>query len=194
MQKKLSILICSLESEERERTLRRLMSMLDPQRCDEIEILIHKDDGTLSIGEKRNMLMDAAVGKYIVYIDDDDLVSERYVELILKALESGPDCVGFMGRYFNAITGDVKNVVYSLTVEQSMESDTTYFRSIGHLNPVKRSIAQIVRFPERSSHEDEPYTMGLRVRLKREEYISEVPMYFYLCTKSGAERMEAYNG
>ena len=58
------------------------------------EIIYDIDEGQVSIGVKRQRMLHKANGEYIVFIDDDDLVAENYVDLILGALKTGPDCVG----------------------------------------------------------------------------------------------------
>ena len=78
MNKKLSILICSLAS--RADKLQRLMNVLQPQINDSVELLVKTDNGEMPIGKKRNLLLEEASGAYIAFVDDDDLVSEDYVK------------------------------------------------------------------------------------------------------------------
>lgn len=49
--------------------------------------------GDMSIGAKRQALADVAKGEYLVMIDDDDNVHTHFVERVLSALSSLPDCV-----------------------------------------------------------------------------------------------------
>ena len=80
----LSILICSLE-ERKEEFLSRIISILTPQIKDnDVEIVILTDDGEMPIGTKRNLSLDVSNGKYVCFIDDDDIVSDKYVELVLS--------------------------------------------------------------------------------------------------------------
>ena len=62
--KKLSILICSLNSRN-EKFLSRLKYNLSSQLTDEIEVLIASDNGEMTIGEKRQKLLEKAAGEYI---------------------------------------------------------------------------------------------------------------------------------
>jgi glycosyltransferase involved in cell wall biosynthesis len=41
----------------------------------------------LSVGEKRNLLVKASAGKYIVQFDDDDFYGEKYIETLMKVME-----------------------------------------------------------------------------------------------------------
>jgi transcriptional regulator CtsR len=88
---KLSILICSVENDERQESLNKLIHELNNQICSNyaeniVEILVEKDNGTMSVGTKRNVLIDKANGEYICFIDDDDFIAENYLNLILQNL------------------------------------------------------------------------------------------------------------
>ena len=52
-----------------------------------IEIIINEDDGTKSVGQKRNEVLDKAKGKYISFIDDDDIVQSCYLSKICMKLD-----------------------------------------------------------------------------------------------------------
>jgi hypothetical protein len=82
--KKLSILICSLN--RRKKYLKRLVDILRSQANRDIEVLCDIDNGEVSIGSKRQKLLNSAVGDYVCFVDDDDLVSEDYVDLILDKI------------------------------------------------------------------------------------------------------------
>ena len=63
------------------------MPSIKSQLVDGVEILTkggesHKNGG-LSTGAKRNDLLNQAKGRYVVFIDADDLIAENYVEEIL---------------------------------------------------------------------------------------------------------------
>src|SRR5208282_4585142 len=68
-------------------------------RSSDVEILLYPDAGGHSIGYKRNILLGRAKGEFVAFIDDDDEVSECYIELICDALGRRPevDCLGIRG-------------------------------------------------------------------------------------------------
>lgn len=172
---KLSILICTLES--RRKWLARLFKRLEPQRCGDVEILTDKDNGEVSIGVKRNRLLEQATGDYICFVDDDDLVATDFVQRILEAVKTEPDCVGMEG----IITFDgrkPRKFIHSLRYKSWYEKDGIYYRNPNHLSPVKRSLALQVRFPDKNNGEDHDYSQRLLPLLATEVYL-ENPIYFY---------------
>lgn len=181
MSKKFSILICSLSS--REDKLYRLMRVLEPQKNDDVEILIKKDNGEISIGKKRNILLEEATGDYVAFIDDDDLVAEDYVKKITEAIKSNPDCCGIQG-IITFQGQDPRIFIHSLRHKEWFEQNNIYYRCPNHLNPVKRELALQVRFPEINFGEDKDYSTRLFPLLKEEVFINGV-VYNYLYEKSG---------
>lgn len=94
----LSVLIPSLK--ERNELLNILYETLKKQiiECEQnVEIIVLIDNREISIGAKRNHLMEMAKGEYVCYFDDDDMPSANYINFILKALKSKPDVVCFNG-------------------------------------------------------------------------------------------------
>jgi len=61
-----------------------------------VEVLFEEDNKEISIGAKRQKLLERAKGEYIVFFDSDDWPYPVYVVSILEALKSNPDCVGFL--------------------------------------------------------------------------------------------------
>jgi len=172
---KLSILICTIGG--RERLLNRLLKMLERQTSKQVEILIEKDNREMTIGAKRNLLLEQAKGEYVCYIDDDDMVSGDYIPRILKALETNPDCCGIEG---DLIRKDATyRFIHSIQYNSWFRKGGIYYRCPNHLNPVKRELALLVGFHnKRSRDEDGVYSLQLRPLLKTEVFIKE-PIYFY---------------
>ncbi len=183
--KRLSLLVCSLESRHRE--LRRLKTCLTPQLTDAVELLVNMDRGRKTIGRKRNELLEQASGDYIAFIDDDDLVADDYVEKVLTAVSSEPDCCGMEGIVtFNG--ENPRRFIHSLRYREWFERDGVYYRNPNHLSPVKRELARQIGFPEKNYWEDRDYSARLLPLLNREIYI-EGPIYFYLYAKRKKPRI-----
>ncbi len=67
--------------------------------------IIHKENGGVS--SARNVGIDLAKGKYIAYIDSDDMVMPYYVETLLKLIETKDEDV----IYFNWLDINTNDVV-----------------------------------------------------------------------------------
>lgn len=171
---RLSILIPTLR--QRSALLDRLMGIVEPQLTSEVEVLLESDSGEAEIGTKRNTLMARARGDYVCYVDDDDRVAGDYVSRILGATEAKPDCVGIEGVWTSGAIQ--RKFVHSIKNPRWSEDGEVLLRPPNHLNPVLRSIARLVRFPEKSWGEDESYSMSLLPNLVSEVFL-EQPIYFY---------------
>lgn len=172
----LSILICSLTS--RHKTLNELVVELKRQKTDRVEILAEIDGGQITTGAKRNLLLERAQGDYIAFVDDDDMVSEDYVEKILKAIETRPDCCGIEGIITFEKRQESRLFIHSLQHKEWFEMDKVYYRCPNHLSPVKRELALQTGFPDKTIGEDRDYSLRLLSLLKTEVYI-DGPIYFY---------------
>lgn len=185
---KLSILIPTMES--RADKLKRLLDILEPQKTDDVEIIVMHDDPNrsmrMSVGEKRMWLLGSAPSEYVAFVDDDDTVSDNYVELILKALEQKPDVCAIRG-IVESVNGIKRNFVLSKQYDKifSLKSDdyqdNTYYRYVSHLNPIRKEIAMQAGFPYQNRFEDNWYSLKLKPLLanSREVLIPETIYHYY---------------
>lgn len=138
-----------------------------------IEILF--DDaprGVISIGKKRQLLLERARGEYIVYFDDDDWPKPYYGSSILNALMEKPDCVGFK----IAMTTNGKNpetCIHSLRNKIWEFKNGIYLRNVTHFNPVRREIALQVGFEDIRFGEDKIYSDKVTHLCKTEVFIDD---------------------
>lgn len=177
----ISILICSLHS--RASLLRILRDHLDSQignKTDLVQVLDNCDDKQSSTGTKRNQLVDSAKGKYIIFIDDDDWVPDYYVSELLKASESNADCFAINGIM---TTDGAQEVKWKLSKDNDnvtiwQGKKYIYLRKTNHITAVKRELALLAPFPDKSNAEDKAYSDAVNKYLKT-EYVIEKPMYHY---------------
>lgn len=179
--KDLSILICTMPS--RKYFLDRLLKTLNKQLNNRVEVLVESDDGEMKIGHKRNKLLDKSIGKYVCFVDDDDLVSDDYVLRILSGISGNPDCCSLEGIY--TVNGEnptlfrhsIRYTKWETAIEQG---EVVYYRCPNHLNPIRREIATKVRFNDSMSNgEDKDFSDRIREFLKNESVINDV-IYHYL--------------
>lgn len=172
----LSILIATMPS--RSESLDLLLKILGPQIIDKCIEICTDDSMEYNIGVKRNKLLERAKGEYIVFIDDDDHIPPYYIEEIMNALASKPDCVGIQG-VVTTNGKDHKKWFISKDYKEWFEKNNIYYRTPNHISPVKRELAIKARFPEISFGEDYGYSMNLLPLLKTEVKINEQNMYHY---------------
>lgn len=171
---KLSILIATMPI--RAQKLANLRQVLDRELTPEVEV-ITDISMNYNIGTKRNKLLALASGKYVVFIDDDDLISSDYIEKILEACESDCDCIGISG----VVTTNGKNEMQWYISKDYMgwfERKNVYYRTPNHISPVKRELALAAGFPEIAFAEDFEYSMRLLPMLKTEIKIPGI-LYYY---------------
>jgi GT2 family glycosyltransferase len=179
--KTLSILIPTVVG--REHLLERLRSVLNPQLTEDVEVIEQKDNKEISIGKKRQELLEKATGEYVVFIDDDDMISEDYVKSIIKALESEPDCVGFEIKC-SGLPGVTVSASNKWDAWRDKHGGFDYVRTPYHKTPVKRSYALQIGYKDMRYAEDHDYSKRLKSSglIKKEVYIPKV-LYNYLYVK-----------
>jgi glycosyltransferase involved in cell wall biosynthesis len=181
MTPRLSILVATIP--ERRSSFRKLMDYLRAM-SDGLPVEILTDDapkGDISIGSKRQALLNRATGDYIAFIDDDDWVAPTYVDDILKATESGPDCIGFRIEVHGLNRRRVEMASASMRYTWQKDIDGfDYVRGIYHKTPVKRSHAIAIGFADMRFAEDKDYSDRIAASglLKWEEYIDKA-LYIY---------------
>lgn len=183
---RLSILICTIAS--RAAMLARLLDRLQCQMADGVEVLTECDNGEMTIGRKRNVLIDRAAGDYLAFIDDDDLVAKNYVPSIIAAITSNPDCVGFKSRRFR--DGElIGHCTYSLRCKvqrdsiDDRENLRNYVRTPNHLTPIRREHVLATRFMPWCFGEDRDFGNRVLPRLNTEAFIDEYLYDYLLVTK-----------
>ncbi len=182
----LSILIPTLESRRPlfDRIHAKLTAQIHAGGWErDVEIVSLCDRGEMTTGAKRNALMDRARGQFIVSVDDDDDVSDRYVGVIGDALRAHPDvdCLGikgevtFRGRYR-------RTFVYSIVHPVYRSERGVYLRPPHHLNPIRRAIAGRYRFLDVRRTEDTEWALQMsRAGVLRNELLIDETLYYYDC-------------
>lgn len=175
---KLSILIPTLP--ERAHLLARIKGILEPQiyKHTEVEIKYHDAGREMTTGEKRNHLISNCAGEYFSFIDDDDIVPEYYVDKLMKAIESNPDVITFIG-HMTTNGRDRRNFTIKLG-ESYNERNGHYYRFPNHLCCFKKSVVQNIKFPHQHMQEDYIWAKSINDRglLKSEVHIP-IEMYIY---------------
>lgn len=186
---KLSILVPTINGREAylERLLEQLENQVENFNVDkEVEILVLKDNRELSIGEKRNRLIDLASGEYLAYVDDDDGVSDNYIEWQMKVANSGLDCGSLVGMYYEN-GRQQKTFIHSIAYDRAWEDKDRYYRAPNHLNCIRRQliIDAGIRYQHKNFGEDGCFMEDLIKQgvLKTEFPVTECIYNYYFRTK-----------
>lgn len=187
----LSILIPTLP--KRKVMFEKLWNELERQRKpygDYIEIIAWEAE-QLTIGEKRNKLLDLSSGEYVCFIDDDDKVSENYIDLIMAGTVKNVDCCSLTGKYYidGKFDGYFEHCLmykeWRTNYNLKKPDQIKYERYPNHLNCIRASIAKQFKFPEINHGEDKDWSTQIHESglLKTEHYIDPVIYHYYKRTK-----------
>jgi glycosyltransferase involved in cell wall biosynthesis len=194
-----SILICAIP--ERFHSAQPLLySLLETQaaaRRPDIEFLYLMDNRRRTVGAKRNALLDMAVGEYVSFIDDDDLVAPIYIDklyrAIVKARKQEPpiDVICFQQKATLVQQGVVHRCTYSLAHYHQREPDkrrvlasTQEANTLDWTGPPahtmvwRREVVRPCRFPEKQFGEDVDWVDQACERAKTELTLTD-ELYFY---------------
>jgi glycosyltransferase involved in cell wall biosynthesis len=182
MKPKLSVLIAS--TFDREKMTEKLRDKINYQAKDKpVEVNVCYDNKEMSIGAKRQKMLEEANGEYVCFVDSDDDIADYYIDEILQAIDRNADCVGFdLEVHGLSRRGRVEKASASKRWKRwaNRKGGYDYVRTIYHKNPVRRSIALQIGFKDMRFAEDHDYSERLQKSglLKFEIYIDK-PMYIY---------------
>jgi glycosyltransferase involved in cell wall biosynthesis len=172
------------------------MARIETQRLglNDIEILFDTD-GHATIGAKRNNLLQRAAGRYSVFIDDDDLIHEQYLNQILCLCEFNRDSIGFYVQYYEdgkrRETGKLSAQCYTYTQLPSPIGEPMYVCPPSPRCPIKTEIAQKVLFADSSHGEDIGWALKLRQHIRYEMFCPYYLYHYFFRNKKSATETEA---
>ena len=162
-----SVLIATMTG--REESLRRLISGIREKVSRiaphlRIQILTYFDNRETSIGSKRQWLLERASGKYMSFVDDDDDITDAYIEDLNATIQGNYHVMRLRGRISPyTFTHSIEN-----SINGKMARGQEFLRPPNHLNPMMTEVAKILRFKDASRGEDLEWT----IRLARSGFLS----------------------
>jgi glycosyltransferase involved in cell wall biosynthesis len=188
---KLSILVCSTHT-RRASFLPGALDMLYgqwerllPGAQEQVEILFLVDNKQMMLGTKRNAMVDIAQGEYVVFVDDDDEITDDYIIELLKATHKGCDVITFLVSV-TLNGGAPKLCRYSIDYDADHNTDEMYHRLPNHICAVRRTLAAAVEYPAIPYGEDSGYSKLLHPLLSSEYRIEKV-LYHYMWDQDTTE-------
>lgn len=188
---KLSILICTLPS--RFDKLKMLLFSLKNQTTNDVEILYLGDDKGMSVGKKRNRLLQMAQGKYCTFIDDDDTISSHYIGELLQTIDNnnGVDVICFNVE-ISTNGSEWKNVYYSKKYEKDLNFADHYQRIPNHLMCFRTDLAKKVLYKDVSFGEDAQWAKEILPYIESETIIPKT-LYYYHANHATSETLPIRN-
>ena len=156
------------------------------------EVLYEVDNGELTLGAKRNILVDRAQGKYHCFIDDDDVIAPFFLKTFIPMLKDDYDCASYVGAFYY-MGSYVKPFYHSLDNKEWSETPDVFLRSVSPMNMIKTDIVRKVRYKDIRYTEDHEFSIRLTQSglLKSEYKIPFIPVYHYIAgTKENRNEWE----
>lgn len=188
----LSILILSLP----ERTekyllplLRTLQEQIDPWH-EYVEVIVLTDNRWRTIGCKRNDCLRLSQGRFITFVDDDDMIAEDYIESILTALLADEDnsaqCVVFdvWVRGYDILgmqTARGSLCRYGIELPHANLPDGSFLRKPNPRMVYRRDLVSKILFLDVNVGEDDVWGREVSALVTSPNYQIRIPkiLYFY---------------
>lgn len=156
----------------------------DPSR---VEVLVLTDNQTLGLGHKRNLMVSMAQGRYVVFVDDDDRVTDDYIAALLEATAS--DCDAIVFQCSVSLNGKPPKICYhSKDHKSDHNTATAYYRFPSHICAVKRELSLLVPYESSNFGEDTAFSRALLPHLTTEHRIDRVLYHYDYNTLTTATR------
>lgn len=169
---------------ERLDRLKKLVAELESQitaanfTC--VEIVSVVDNRMVTVGEKRQTVLNASHGDYVAFVDDDDWVAETYIADIVSAVREHPVDV----ITFDNISWIEDHDPVTITMHLKDENQQVSFpggarRAAWHTCAWKSTLAKAATFPKINYGEDWQWAEQLNKAAVTEHHIDK-PLHHYI--------------
>ena len=147
----------------------------------DIEILCLIDNKSMTIGEKRQALLDSARGKWVGFMDDDDGISDDYIKTLHEAMTQHPaDVISFDQHC--SVNGKEFSVNFKMGNPHEPYipgAGTLHIRRPPyHMCFWRSEIAKNAKFKPSSYGEDLAWCMEMYPKVRSETHIDKVLHYY----------------
>ena len=181
----LTVMVLSIPS--RLPQLQKLYEKLEQQIGDreDVEVLCLVDNKSLTIGQKRNVVLKAARGKYVACLDDDDTIADDYVQTICECIEGEHDFDVLAFDQHCTINGEEVMVHFDMRHQQNdplvRDENGKYIdmcRPPWHMCVWKKEIADKTEFRDTSWGEDWDWVVQMYPHVKTQLKLDKVLHYY----------------
>jgi hypothetical protein len=135
------------------------------------------DNREATVGTKRQTLVQNAEGKYSAFIDDDDEITDAYVEDLSHTIAGSYPVMRLRGRI------DPYTFTHSLEIKLNslMARGDVFLRPPNHLNPMMTDVAKFIHYKDIKRGEDLDWTIRMaRTGFLTHEYKSDDSRIHYI--------------
>ena len=158
----------------------------------EVEILCLIDNKSMTIGEKRQALLDSARGKWIGFMDDDDGISDDYIKSLSYAMKNNPADVITFDQHCS-VNGEEFMVNFSINNPHQPwipgSGTKKILRTPYHMCFWRSEIAKSSAFKPSSYGEDLAWCMGMYPKVRSETHLDNV-LHYYQYSDSTSESIQ----
>lgn len=152
-----------------------------------VEYCVNFDRREKSIGRKREELLQGAKGKYMSFIDDDDTITDAYIEDLAQTIAGG--------FHVMRLRGQIAPYTFTHSLENSlsgkMAMGEVFLRPPNHLNPMLTDVAKLLHFGDAVRGEDLDWTIRLAQRKFLEREYQSDPSRIHYIYNLGTRRIDA---
>ena len=179
---KLSILVPTVPSRIElfyVKLMKELLRQIEPYKND-IELISFFDNKKRSIGKKRQEMVNLAQGEYIIFIDDDDRISDDYISEIMTTLVDNPDADCVVFNSICRVNGGINKLCkYGIEFEYGDINDGLEWRGKpAHTMVYAASIVKNHQYTDMGGGEDCDWVKRAYLDIKNQIRIDKV-LYYY---------------
>lgn len=178
----------------------RIMKQLIDQtkNYNNIELISFFDNKKRTIGQKRCEMLNLVQGKYVTFIDDDDRISDDYINEIMKVINTNSDidCIVYNTETKIESTQKIVLCKYGIEFDNAgyINSEQTQWRGKpSHTMVWKSKIAKSHRFPNKQNGEDMVWVNNAYLDIKTQHRIDKILYYYDACYGTTSETANLSN-
>ncbi len=158
-------------------------------KCEDVVDIIYEEDAKeISVGAKRQILLERSIGHFVVGFDSDDWPAPTYIKDIVSTLRTYPeiDHVGFFEHC--TIDGEISTSIFSIKHKVWAENSFGYdhIRCANPKSVIRRSKAIQIGYEDLRYGEDRIFSEKVTPLLNSEFLILKV-LYYYRHTSTPHE-------